>query len=475
MKKALILTCLLLIAGIVFTAAAVAALQETADKVTYRETVLYGDVSALAGTEIQTRIHLDNLLFWDTVFRPGETDSETSTLEAYQYSQQISSPREYSGVQLSVSYSTGWNDNPAEEVTGLRRAFNELKAQTAPGEEKTRVIRLIDYCEYYPLQILLDFEGYRADWDAQDPIYEANLNEYNRQDEYHKDLLAIQDFFRIPVLPEETLEIHLSVNARGNSYSWGLSHSSKDADSFPMNMTSVQTNGKVFLAFSAKSNKGAVVNTSLIPGGYGIYALPVTEEAGATHLDTDNLRMVYSMDPETEFVTMTRTEDGSHLLLFTKEDGHPILNVIDTVTMEKLQQLVLSEVTTENYFSPLYVGEDFLVLQMDWDRLTLLTRTEDGTYAYRFTADITPDTLETKHYTRRYSQFLYDGERLISVQNRAEGVVRLDITVTAYDESGMLCMAAYECSLNLGLNDDNYRDYCEPYGKPLTEIRFTAK
>ncbi len=475
MKKTLIITAFLLTAGIFFTSAAGTALHGTADRVTYRETVLYGDISALRGTEIETQVHLDQLLFWDTVFRPGEADSETADLSAHQYAQQMPNSRTYSGVQLSVSYSTGWSDDPTEEVTGLRRAFNELKAETAPGEEKTREIRLIDYCDYYPLQILLDFPNYRADWDTQDPVHKSHLNNYNRQDEYVEDLLAIREFFRIPVLPTETMEIHLAVGARGNTYSWGMNHTSKNGDSFPMNMTSVQANGTAFLAFSARTNRGDTVDTSLIPGGYGIYALPVTEENGATHLDTDNLRMVYPMDPETEFVTMTRTTDGSQLLVFTKEDGYPVLSVIDTVTMTESQRLAIPEAKSENYFSPLYVGEDFLVLQLDWDRLTLLTLSADGKYAHRFTTDITPDSLEEKHYTRRYSQFIYDGQRLISVQNRAEGVVRLELTVTAYDETGLLCMAEYECSLNRGLNDDNYRDHCEPYGKPLTEIRFTSK
>lgn len=474
MKKALILTCLLLIAAVVFTAAAGAVLHGTADLVTYRESVVYGDISALKGTEVQTQIYLDKLLFWNTTFRPGETDSETASFKAHQYTQQISSHRVEYGVQLSTSYSAGWSDLPAEEVTGLRRAFNELKAETKPGEENIRVIRLIDYCDFYPLQIVLDFPNYRADWDTQDPVYKATLNNYNRQDEYVEDLLAIRDFFRIPVLPEETMEISLSINASGNSHSWGMSRGTKDSDFFPLDMTCVKADGVAFLAFSAKTHRGETIDTSRIPGGYGIYALPFTQEENATHLDTDDLKMVYPMDPEADFVTMTRTEDGTRLLLFTKEDGHPILTVIDTASMQEVQRLVLSEVTVDDYFSPLYIGEDFLVLLLDWERLTLLTLSEGGTYTHRFTVDITPADLENTSYIKRYTEFAYDGERLIAVQNTADGIVRVDLTVTAYDETGMLCMANYVCSLNLGLNDANYRDFCEPYGEPLTNIRFTT-
>ena len=201
------------------------------------------------------------------------------------------------------------------------------------------------------------------------------------------------------------------------------------------------------------------------------YLLTKTEN-GVTTVDADGLAMVYPLNPMTEIAYLTRGTAAGTLHLYTKEDGHPVLTVIDTETMQTVQQLKLESEVCE-FFSLLHASEEFIVLITDSSRLVLLTRKEDGMYAHRFTADKEPAGIELPYYGTTHTKCAFDGERLATVQYIRDGYARCNLIAAVYDATGMLSAARYDCSLNAGLSDDNYKYHCQLTGDPVIAIRFT--
>lgn len=85
-------------------------------------------------------------------------------------------------------------------------------------------------------------------------------------------ILGFRDFFKIPVIADEQVEISVSKGAGGRGISYGLK--STDSDSFSIRSESALTDDACYFTFTTRTVYGDIVDTNLIPGGYGIYRLP---------------------------------------------------------------------------------------------------------------------------------------------------------------------------------------------------------
>lgn len=59
-----------------------------------------------------------------------------------------------------------------------------------------------------------------------------------------------------------------------------------------------------------------MVDTSLIPGGYGIYRLPYDREKEI--FLSEKLEMVYALDPEKQYTDIYASPDGAKLFLVSQ-------------------------------------------------------------------------------------------------------------------------------------------------------------
>ncbi len=472
MKKVLIVMIALLLSVIAAVSALCQQIYNTRDEVSFSETVLYGDRNALQGTEIRTSMTWDRLLYWDTTLRPGETDSEHTVCTVYATKQPAQRGTSYLGVQMQVEYDASVSrEGDENEANRLARAFDELYAKTAPGEEKSAVIRLKDYYTYYPFSIRLEFPDYSAGWSTNSPIHYSYFSHPVGDENAREVLLALNEFFTIPVLDSEKIELYLSRGSKGYSVSYGITPGVGGSDTYYMSTVSVVGESAAYFTFQPQTSHKNTVDTSLIPGGYGIYVLPYETGKNGTKLHAQNLKMTYALSSDIEIVSLSFGATEETLHLYTLEDGIPVLTVIDTAAMETLQRIEIQSETVES-FSPVFTGEDFLVTVHNWDTITLLRQRDDGAYEHGFTIPACPDELDLQ-YIGYNAAMDFDGKRLIVAQYKQRGFYHCDFILSAYTKDGIQCVAEYACSLNAGLSGEgNYQYHCTPTSADALSVNF---
>ncbi len=476
MKTALAVTLALLVAVTGAVSALCPRIYDTRDKVSFNETVLYGDRNAFQGTEIHTKMTWERLLYWDTTLRPGEEDSESTVCTVYNAQQLPHRNVNYTGVQMQTSYGSAHDRNrPEEERTGLALAFDALYDETAPGEEKSKTVYLKDYYTYYPWTFHLEFPEFSASWGTDYPTHHFYYNTPSVRENAWEVLQTLEGFFKIPVQENEQVELFLSRSTNGYSTSYGITPGAGGSDAYFMSLMSVLGKSAAYFTFTTETANGNTVDTSQIPGGYGIYVLPYEASETGTVLFPERLHMAYALSPSSSIVSLSFGENEETLHLYTLEDGIPVLTVIDTDTMETIQRLEILPTPVES-FSPIYTGEDFLVVVHDWEKITLLTENKDGSYAFGFTTAAGPEDVDIDlQYVGYDAKMAFDGERLMVVQYIQRGYYHCNFLLRAYTKDGVQCVAEYDCSLNAGLSDEsNYQYHCTPFGADSISIRFVG-
>ncbi|MGN1002241.1 MAG: hypothetical protein ACI4PC_05670 [Oscillospiraceae bacterium] len=474
MRKALVITALLLVCSIGGLTAAALWVDAPRAEVVLTETVLSGDPAAAEGLEISQGTTLNNQLFWDTVLRPGAR-AESETAYAFTVKKTYAQGEsDYSSLQLydHVEYGSGaFRDNG--EPLGLDKVYKELYEQSAAdGQEHKRRVYLKDYYDYYPIALTFD----TPDCHVQLDLY---LYGYSDMEEAEPGTEAyafqkLQDFFRIPVLEDEQMELQVSVQGNGSSYGGG---SVEGSDSFDLWAYSVLTEGVCYFTFDPHTYQGNTVDLSLIPGGYGLYRLPYDPERRSEDgqelcpLDMDALEMVYPLDPSVRIVDLRTDPEKENLLLLTGEGDSCVLTVIRAETMETVQRLVLwddPDISGWLYHD----GGDFLLMSQSrqteeetWERcISLLARRADGSYELRFTVPMELDE-KLEYFRDSGLAAAYDGERLALVYpgwgyDRNRNLRENCGLVTAvYDETGLRYLGDWQSSLNTGYSQV-YSYYC---------------
>ncbi len=104
---------------------------------------------------------------------------------------------------------------------------------------------------------------------------------------------------------------------------------------------------RMLFVINNRTVKGEPIDVSQISQGYGIYEMPVEISATATVKQgrrsrivpdpkplPDQIKMVYRLDKEAEYVEMTMSEDHRYLAVFSVKDGYYLVEMIDADTWE---------------------------------------------------------------------------------------------------------------------------------------------
>ena len=176
MRKAFLFLILFIGVSVGGMCMAFAGINEARDQVEITERVLYGDKSVAEGLKIQCKTGYDNRLFWNTTYEIGEVPTTNTEYEFYASQRPEERTITYAGISLEnyVEYGLHFNE---ESQTGIAGAMKELYDSTAPGEEKSKIIYLKDYMEYYPLQMSHDFHGMRF-YFSHEEFADAEHSEY---------------------------------------------------------------------------------------------------------------------------------------------------------------------------------------------------------------------------------------------------------------------------------------------------------
>ena len=175
---------------------------------------------------------------------------------------------------------------------------------------KNIAIRVKDLMDYYILSGYINGTAEMLDMS----FYFLTANDgADYELEQAKKWKAWNDFFKIPVLEEEYMNYQLAKGNNGElsvTADYGIT---KGGDEFGFNIQSCDTEEASYFFFDAHSWNGRVVDTSLIPGGFGIYRMPHKSENGKSVME--ELENIYCLDPKAYYQSIAASPDGKKLMI----------------------------------------------------------------------------------------------------------------------------------------------------------------
>ena len=438
MKRTLTAFALVFLAVCAGAAAAGAGVFSAREDVRVAQTAVYGDASAANGLTVTAVTQYADERFWETVCTPGD---DFSCAARYSFSQtgETAEPREPSEyLRLSTGLRLGL-DNDVQG--GISDAYRDLFEETAPGTESERVVRLADYYDYYPISVSFSLGGVSDEYGEEALRHDA-LGE--REGAF---LEALNAYFRIPVLEEETVRISIGKDTRGNVASTGSG--STDADSYAMTCLSAVRDGVCWFAFDAHTFEGKLVDTSLLPGGFGVYRLTFAPD-GEGGLAFGPVETLCSLDPEDSVLGLTLSGDGSRLLVHEDSGGDYRILAVDTKTGETRQDERLPDFFESSWLN-LREGDGVLAVWTGLSRLAVVETAPDGSFRFALDAALYPDP-ENPLFSMADStlSLAFDGERL-AVSGPLTGayshVKTADFFVAVYEGDGLKYYGEYASGL----------------------------
>ena len=466
-----------------------AVVESRADQITYTENILLGDVSAAEGITVDTRYEYQNHMVWFSQHRPAETMETDTEFRYYVEQAQFDQERRYTGINMNIIDTTyinwDWEVRDLADdsgLEGLMKAYYDLYHATEQGELTNTYIRYADYCEYYPLQIHVD--GGKENYGYWDPYTK------DRYGEYDADIGKIfNDYFKIPVMEDDWVQVVIDKRHSGYvSESVDITNSRKGEDYCQISGCGTATEDAIYFTFNATTNSGSPLDTSLIPGGYGLYALYQSAEG----VDYESLRTLRPLDDSYYSMDMWVVEVRKYLMVQMEKEDIWYLSVMDLETMETLQQIELMEQDPEQYCW-VSAQDGFILSVIEQVSVTVYEQNDEGLYEYRFTAPLPPSNIEVQadsmegfdpdihegenqtfrvdnpiyNIGRYYSAYAFDGQRL-AVAGRLEGHYLEDnhlvwdakagYNLAVYTKDGLQYFGEYISSLEpVGTTEYDYR------------------
>lgn len=456
------------------------------------EETLSGDVSAAEGITVDFGGYIqNNLLGWKNSYTYGgeqstelinpnkdymySDDTKIEEVSLYTSFEFRTSMELFADIDKKADPNSREQKNKSERRKVLKRSFTdnaqeffdafEKEMTNSDEKEKKLKIRMQDVLKYYIIggdiktdetMSMIDF-WLMADRDSDDA--DANIERKIWSD--------IQDFFKIPIIENEYLYLDLSMGgsesgvqsmsestwmseeeaAQYTDFRIGKSSDSDtdkvtSSDSFGFYTISCVTNEAAYFTFNPHTDNGKVVDTSLIPGGYGIYRLPYDSETGVPK--TSELEMVYSLDPNKTYNGIYASPDGKKIFLtyYNTETGDISLHnaesdqlsqskfcltaeIIDIETKTCDDSFVIAEGDTENMTWARDDGE-YLLFTDEKSQIKVYRYEHEtdggsgksgGHYELFLDIDEINPTHSTLNLTDAYSKILYEKDRIITVSH----------------------------------------------------------
>ncbi|MBR7020901.1 MAG: hypothetical protein IKI15_07585 [Lachnospiraceae bacterium] len=341
------------------------------------------------------------------------------------------------------------------------------------------VVRLSDYVKYYPILDTMELPAPRDDiyTDRQfvegKPLKPAGniirgTDQYEEREESEKydapenrfDYSEVkeiarkfEEFFRIPVIAEDERRLEGS-----NDYGYPeIEQVAVGKDCYEPKFTSSVTEEAMYFTFNTHTDGGSVVDTSLIPGGYGIYRLPyrVDREAGTTTVLIDDMKLFVPLSPEADHVDIMIDNDQKNMMIYYSLNGVDQVQFIDLASGQCVCEIELGENVSERWFTFFDTSDDLFLLNLipknvsdeynsyeerietrnRTSKLYVIKRTENGQY------EIVLSTNAFMEYMG--GSYAFDGKRL------AQAVIAYDdsMIVFVYSETGLDYKGEFRFSL----------------------------
>lgn len=444
MKKVLCFLLVLVLLGASLISFTGYSLIKESDNVTFTPVDEWGDRRYLEGITAEMDFSYHEEIFWDVEFTPfKETKTEYDYVTFYSLSREVNPFYGISTPSLGIVQLK--NDNPE-----LNRFVEELKAEaTTTGEKAGTQVRFCDYFEYYPVTVNIALPGIHIGWqhgfgaDERGKYSFEGISPLRGQGVIN----ALNEFLRIPVKESDVREITVFPNEYGN-----FSYQSSQGNSFDFWFNFVRTENDIYFTFeneinAGHENKRELVDTSLIPGGYGIYSLPYTED----DIKYEELRTVYSIPSDATAESLSVDEERKEIYLGLHENEKFILHIIDMDTMTDKTAIELFDFTFGDFIR-VSQNEDFFVFIKNDGDFNVVAINEDGIYESALTGTMPPETIADRDYFSYRSEFGFDGERLAVWVIEEPGseeirLLSLQPDVMVFTKDGLQYYCKWLCSL----------------------------
>ena len=448
------------------------------------EKTIVGDAAAAAGLSASFGMGLQNQLYWRNVFTYGGADDGADVQETA-FSRKNPFPADKKGpvpyVRLT-GYMTSGNalddilTDPAEGdpirqellaqvrqeffTAGAAERVQEIKRALPADGETTQDLKLKDIFRYYPIEG--DLTG-TSIWAASldNAVYASEDSVKLGQDLNH--------FLRIPIPETESSGFEVIKYPEGSlnfNYYQGKENCSQQEDHFDFHSIACSTPDAVYFTFNTHTDDGDVVDTSLIPGGYGIYRLPYDRKKEI--FLSEKLEMVYALDPKKQYTDIYASPDGAKLFLVSQaarlaavgvKEVQATAEIIDVRTMQcdRREEIVCSADTALGYDAG-----DYLIFR-GRSELCLYTY-QDGSYKKELMladVDFRKPALQNLFYDNR-CRTAYDGKRLSILGEADFDIEDDDNTMWLWETAGTVEVAVLDASglAYYGTLRSNMQDFC---------------
>ncbi len=348
------------------------------------------------------------------------------------------------------------------------------------------IFRIADYMDHY----IYDSEsnislGIGTWWDISEG-YGSGLEDKS----YTENMKAFIDFFSFPVLDNQYCGICMrEKNGQTSSQTQDEIYEIADSDAYTnLYMKGVMGDGKVFLSFDNRTEKGNRVDTSEIPGGYGIYACDNTNRVSggkATGPDFSTLRNVLPLDEKAIISKMIMSSDKKYLQVYTIEEGDMVVRIMNTETCGvTFEETIWKDVGSERnirVYSANDLDNEDLSLSLIVNRRTgfKALKDEDGYMKVIMTRDFNeedgPDKLGCWLDYRADLKMSWDGSRLVLAALRqwldpAEDMENYGrVIIGVYSDDDLEYLGVLKNDLNRVLIREDYglEEYVRSYPDPI--------
>ena len=480
MKKALAITLILVIVSAGVITYTTGSFQSALKKVGFVQTDYIGDIAAMDGVSLMLRSSLQRRQFWN--IRADFTDGDVSYDVKTEFSQNAAKyvqDDSYCGVSMYPDAFVHYNFNSENsEMTKTYENLNEFEKMVYDyirecpdtGSFQKRV-RLSDYDGYYSFNVVFDIGAQGATG-----IFTFGENSYEEGSLEAEAFDAFKSYFRIPFAEDHYTTIHVEKDS-GNLVMAGIYEEDDDCKTAYTGGYSTGTVGEnaCYFTISNRTNQGALLDTSLIPGGYGIYMLPYEIKGkgnvmlSESDFKFDELDTFVQLNEEAVVDNLAMSQDKSKLFVQYMLDDKLVVSTFDASTGELVKEVEVTEVSDDDWFR-FYEGEGFYAV-FNNSEITLLTENEDGALTPEFKAFQNSDFEFFPPFESLWNTKMeYDGSRLViagfaQIYKDKNGeltyTARYDNSyfVCAVSEDGILYFGAFESDLDkANLRDDGLNE-----------------
>ncbi len=471
--------CAVLICGLVSVFWLQTKLLRQTDQVIITEKVVRGDPSLAEGISLHVRSQYYDKVSWDTQFIVGQ-EEEAKTVFDSTYDQPPISPMYLlMGIPFNMELLPGnvtVNGNFKDmsscirensHLEPIRDILEEMDQQCENGKSKVKTVYLEDHFSYYPVYVRSQANhgklGLMVEGKVHRPKDALEWNQIMTQ--------KMREYFRIPIEKEDRLTVGMTKDIHGKITSVWTGAWAGDSGK---NSIYTVTEAGLYFAWIMSPDR---YDFSQVPGGYGLYFVPLKNVDGMECLVLDEMQMVMSLEDAGNLGNMWSDPKGDTLIFRaeTGESGLPGLTIVDTTKREVVQQLGygfceewgMPEDGRVNRILQIVVRDDILLIDFfDWNFL-LYEKNAEGTYDFCFEGRPFAPTEEEKEWlgyemplSYVIHDMVYNGEYLAVAGFAPVGggcaLDSCDVSLSLYGKEGLAYYGVYESSLSSGQYGDNY-------------------